>query len=341
MPSKTLLLLHRSARVLTGLSALACAFVVTFGIGSMGKDFLTARIIREPKAPIQWKSFKGDEIRRGVNVPANTHIVFQMPDGLVDIQRETLLGRQGTKVRYWGYCLPQNEDEATISKRQGLPGLMFLSEAERAARARAEAEKRARQSFTLKELPTPEEVERENLRSAAGPQKGKIRHQVELFSSNMLCYLMTEKALSMGLDMDNDLLNDQLEHDIGSNPKVVDSDSDGIRDDIEYTTGTSPFLRDTDGDGLIDGIEDKNFNGRVDKGETDPRIRDSDRDDLCDGLCRIKIKRQEYYVGEDQNLNGKMDPGETDPLVKDTDGDGMYDEIEYMNCLLAGKPKCP
>jgi hypothetical protein len=340
MPSKTLLMMHRGSRVLTALSALACAFVITYGVGSMGGDFFTARIIREPKENIPWKSLKGEEIKRGANIPANTHVVFQMPDGIADVQRETLLGKQGTKIRYWGYCLPQNEDEATISKRQGLPGLIFLSEQERAERARAEAEKRARAGFTVEDLPTPEEIERANLRGAA-PEKGKIRHQVELFSSNMLCYIMTEKALSIALDSDNDQLNDQLERDIGSDPKQIDSDSDGVRDDIEYATGTSPFLRDTDGDGLIEGIEDKNFNGRVDKGETDPRIRDSDRDGLCDGLCRIKIKRQEYYIGEDQNLNGKLDSGETNPLVVDTDGDGQYDEIEYMNCLLAGKPKCP
>jgi hypothetical protein len=341
MPSKTLLFVHRTSRVLTALSALACAFVVTYAVGTAGSGLLLGRIIREPQQQIPWKSIKGDEIKRGVNVPANSHVVFQLPDGIADIQREVLFGKQGTKVRYWGYCLPQNDDEATVSKRQGLPGLLFLSEAERVARAKAEAEKKATQGFSVDDLPTPDEVERAALHEAAGDQKGKIRHQLEIFSANQLCYIMTEKALPMGLDNDGDMLNEQLEKDIGSNAKSTDSDSDGLRDDVEYTTGTSPFLRDTDGDGLIDGIEDKNFNGRTDKGETDPRLRDSDRDNLCDGLCRIKIKRNEYYIGEDQNLNGKVDQGETDPLIQDTDKDGIPDEMEFMSCLLAGKTKCP
>jgi hypothetical protein len=341
MPSRTLLIVHRASRILTGLSALACTFVVTYAMGTAGGQILTGRIIREQKQTVSWKGIKGAEITRGINVPSNTHVVFQMPDAITDVQREVLLGKQGTKVRYWGYCLPQNDDEQLLATRQGLPGLLFLSEAERIARAKVEAEKKARQAFSIDDLPSPEEVERAALHEAAGNQKGKIRHQVEIFSANMICYIMTEKPLPMGLDSDGDMLNEQLERELGSSQKLSDTDSDGLRDDVEYLTGTSPTLRDSDSDGLIDGIEDKNFNGRTDIGETDPRLRDSDRDNLCDGLCRLKIKRNEYYIGEDQNLNGKLDQGETNPLVVDTDKDGIYDEMEYMNCLLAGKPKCP
>lgn len=341
MPSKTIVIAHRVSRALTALSALACTFVIAYGGVQYGSDLFSARLIREKTPEIAWKSIRGADITKGVNLPANTHIVFQMPEGILDIQREVLLGKMGPKVRYWGYCIPQNEDEDTIAARTGLPGLIFLSEAERAARAKLEQENRAKEAFSVNDLPSPEKVREEALRQAAGPQKGAIRHQVEVFSAEMLCYIMTEKALPMALDTDKDGLNDQLEREAGANPKSGDSDSDGLKDEIEYVTGTSMTLRDTDSDGLIDGIEDKNFNGRVNAGETDPRVKDSDRDELCDGLCRFKIKRQEYYIGEDKNLNGKIDKGETDPLKPDTDKDGMPDNIEYLNCLVAGKKNCP
>ena len=341
MPLKPSATAFPAFRILTAGCALSCAFLMAYGIGTAGTSLLGARLIRDKAPVIPWKSIHGIDITRGLNVPPNTHIVFQMPDGIADIQRETLFGKKGATVRYWGYCLPQNDDEATVSKRQGLPGLLFLSEAERAARAAAEQKKLANQGFSVNDLPTPKQIQDASLHAAAGTEKGNIRNQIEVFSANQLCYLMTEQSLSMGLDTDGDTLNDQLEREIGTNPNNPDTDGDGIRDDVEYLTGTSPILRDTDGDGLIDGIEDKNFNGRVDPGETDPRKKDSDRDGLCDGLCRVKIKGQEYYIGEDQNLNGKIDKGETSPLLADTDGNGISDYQEYMNCLLAGKTQCP
>ncbi len=340
MPSHKLLFLHKTAKWLTGLSALACAFTVAYIVGTAGSSLVMARLIRVQQKQIPWKSVKAMNIEQGVDAPADTHVVFQMPDGIADVDRETLFGRQGTKVRYWGYCLPQNEDEETISKRLGLPGLLFLSEAERVARAKAERERLAKIGFSLSDLPTPQQLEEAQLHQAAG-DKPAIRHQLEFFSANMLCYIMTEKALPMGLDADGDALNAKLEASLGTDARNIDSDSDGIDDRTEFETGTSPTLRDTDSDGLIDGIEDANFNGRVDIGETDPRNPDTDRDDLCDGLCRVKIKRQQYFIGEDQNLNGTVDDGETSPLLEDTDEDTILDYEEYLSCLLSGKTQCP
>jgi Tol biopolymer transport system component len=80
-----------------------------------------------------------------------------------------------------------------------------------------------------------------------------------------------------------------------TNPRKRDTDKDGIQDgtelgktkpisprkikgtkikkfrpDLDPKTKTNPLLKDTDGDGKADGKEDKNKNGRRDKGETNP-----------------------------------------------------------------------
>jgi hypothetical protein len=51
---------------------------------------------------------------------------------------------------------------------------------------------------------------------------------------------------------------------------------------------------DTDGDGLPDGVEDRNRNGRRDRGETDPRTRDSDRDHVGDRRDRWPLNRRRH-----------------------------------------------
>jgi hypothetical protein len=43
-----------------------------------------------------------------------------------------------------------------------------------------------------------------------------------------------------------------------------------FRKDRDPKTKTKPKKKDTDGDGRSDGAEDKNHNGRRDKGETNP-----------------------------------------------------------------------
>ncbi|MBI4599559.1 hypothetical protein HY732_01410, partial [Candidatus Uhrbacteria bacterium] len=64
---------------------------------------------------------------------------------------------------------------------------------------------------------------------------------------------------------------------------TTDTDGDGVPDAIEIKTNTNPNNPDTDGDGRLDGQEDRNRNGRVDKGETDPRKADSDGNGVNDG----------------------------------------------------------
>jgi hypothetical protein len=101
-------------------------------------------------------------------------------------------------------------------------------------------------------------------------------------------------------DTDDDGLSDSVEETLGTNPLRLDSDRDGLTDgqelgvrrglpdptgpvtgtdrrrfrrDLDPRSHTNPRRRDTDRDGMPDGREDRNHNGRRDRGETDPRRR--------------------------------------------------------------------
>lgn len=93
-----------------------------------------------------------------------------------------------------------------------------------------------------------------------------------------------------------------------------DSDGDGIPDPREELMGTDPFNPDTDQDGVPDGFEDKNWDGKLDPGETDPKNPDSDGDSTRDGQ-------------EDSDGDGLPDWYEvnTNPKFPDSDEDGWYD----------------
>lgn len=297
-------------------------------------DAILARVIRKPADP-GWLVLEEEQIILGATIPPDTNVVFHLPFTFDSIDRQVLLGLKGTSIRYWGYCFPQNYDPTITSNRTGFPGLMFLSEKERAERRKIELANKT--TFSLQNLPSSNaEIERANAR-----QVGSIRHQIEVFQPGTLCYVMTEAPMAIGLDPDRDGLNDKLEIEIGTDKNNPDSDGDGIIDGTEYTSQTSPTLRDTDGDGIIDGIEDKNWNGRVDMGETDPRTKDTDRDGLCDGMCRIRLSNgQQLYAGEDKNLNGSVDDDETDPLEGASKDDGYGDYQRFLKCILDGKSEC-
>jgi hypothetical protein len=279
-----------------------------------------------------WRIFDQNEVARGVTVPAGTNVSFHIPDNIGTITREVMLGHKGKSVRYWGYCLPANYDEELIESRVGLPGQMFLSEREREFREKTES--RTKRRFSLFHLPR-----KEDLQEGVKP-KGKVRHQMEIFNANMLCYIMTEAPLALGIDTDGDKLNSRIELEAGTNPESPDTDQDGISDGIEVLYRTLPLVRDTDGDGLIDGIEDRNWNGIVDYGETDPRNKDSDKDGICDGMCRIRFNKKDIFLGEDKNLNGIVDSNETDPIKEDSNGDGVTDYQDFLNCQLGVKGAC-
>jgi hypothetical protein len=319
---------------------------VIFGLGAVGlcitalrwtgmTDGLEGYLVRKPLPTYTWKVLGQQEVESGALIPGDTHVVFHLPPTFTRINRETLLGQKGDTTRYWGYCFPENAPRQTVNSRTGFPGLIFLSEKERAVRA-AEAAKKARQYIPGGQLPTKEQAAQLN-----NPAKPALRHQLEVFKPNTMCYIMSDESLSIGLDADNDRLNDELERETGTDNSVPDTDGDGITDGIEYLHALNPLIRDTDNDGIIDGIEDANWNGRAEVGETDPRTRDTDRDGLCDGMCRVRLEKEDLYMGEDKNLNGIVDSGETDPRLYSTKNDGISDETVYLKCIAAGKTTCP
>lgn len=325
MPSVSLHDIQRLCKWSTVTLGALCLVMVAAAFVHPG-DALYARVIRNEQKQMPWRVFEMDEVDKGVSVLQDTNIVFHLPLSMTETPREVLLGHRGKEVRYWGYCFPQNYDPKVVEKRQGLPGLLFLSEKEREIREAINPSLKE-PAFSPFNLPTKREVE-------VPQQFYEIRHQIESFTAGMMCYLMTEATLTLGPDADGDGLNAQLEREIGTNHETPDSDGDGIWDGIEYLGKTNPLLRDTDSDGLIDGIEDKNWNGKINKGESDPKVWDSDRDGLCDGYCRVRLGNgKQVFLGEDLNLNGKLDTNETSPVKLDTDGDTLIDYQERLNCL--------
>lgn len=102
-----------------------------------------------------------------------------------------------------------------------------------------------------------------------------------------------------------------MEHQLESDPALVDTDGDGLPDAVEWLIGTDPTKPDTDGDGVGDGHEDADHDGvnnldEVNRG-TVPTRADTDEDKLTDG--------KEHMLG-------------TNPLVTDTDGDKVGDGTE-------------
>lgn len=326
--------IERALRVASLILGGATAGLIAMSIWQANDATVSAYLVRSRMQEIPWKTLSMQQVASGATIPANTHVFFHLPENFDTIVRETLLGQDGQKARYWGYCFPQNYDPAKVEKRRGFPGLLFLSEKERAVRA--EAERRAQKDFEVFDPPTSEEITERNTTSET-----PIRHQLEVFKPGTLCYIMSDLTLSIGLDEDGDRLNTPLEVRLGTDPRVPDTDGDGIIDGIEYRYHTDPTRRDTDGDGVIDGLEDANWNGRMDRGESDPQVRDTDRDGLCDGYCRTRVGREVIYLGEDKNLNGTLDDHETSPVLPDTDGDGIRDDVEVLTCLAENKQDCP
>ncbi|HVW66448.1 MAG TPA: hypothetical protein VHA78_01820 [Candidatus Peribacteraceae bacterium] len=333
MPSRHLRRLEKTLKWLTvGLGTMTAGFlVVAAANGHLGN--IEAYLVR-PQTVVPWDVINAADVESGTTIPPNTNVVFHLPFTFQQIDANVLLGQKSSQVRYWGYCFPENYDPKTVSIRAGFPGQMFLSEKEQRIRAAQQAANKPQ--FSLVNPPTKQQLELIN-----NDVESVIHNQILFFKPGMMCYIMSEAPLAIGIDPDNDKLNTQLEREIGTDPNNPDTDGDGISDGTEYLTGTNPLLRDTDGDGIIDGIEDKNWNGRIDIGETDPRTKDTDRDGLCDGLCLIRLSNgQQIYAGEDKNLNGKVDSGETDPLKWDSKGDGYSDYMRFLKCLLDGNSTC-
>ena len=327
-----------------GLS-LVFAAVVTHGQEyAIGGAALQGLVIARPQQVQRWRTINEPEVLSGATIPAGINTFFHIPGVVETISREILLGNRGTVTRYWGYCLPSEDDPRNPPQTVGFPGKLFLSEAERQWRAGQEL---------LHGAPTPFRPPRNHKQLF---DSSVIRHQMEEFVGGMTCYIMTEHELALGDDVDDDGVNIQMEKKFLTDPWNPDTDGDGLDDGKEVLLlGTDPLRRDTDGDGLIDGMEDTNLNGYVSTDETDPRTRDTDKDGLCDGYCREYETRRTckdnagsdcinlpfgQWRGEDKNLNGKVDAMESSPLKIDSDGDGIWDEQDFFRCLLDKKTNC-
>jgi hypothetical protein len=100
-------------------------------------------------------------------------------------------------------------------------------------------------------------------------------------------------------DTDGDGIPDGLE--AGVTVPVADPPGDAtgtdlrrFRPDLNPRTRTSPLRRDTDRDGLADGAEDRNRDGRRNRGETDPLSRDTDGDHVKDRVDRRPLDRRRH-----------------------------------------------
>lgn len=319
----------------TTLGALSLTLII-YGFSQSADGDLEGRLLPDHlQNRTEWVTITSQQILSGATIPADTNVIIHIPEEVTKIYRKVLFGRTGDTVRYWGYCFPANLQEAADNPRQGFPGDLFLSEAERAYRRRELMEQRRRTFSIYKNLTEDDLNETQNALAS------RIRHKLEIFTGGSTCYVMTEKSLPVGVDTDGDELNNALERGYGSDIRNPDTDGDGILDGMEvFRDQTHPTKRDTDGDGIIDGIEDANRNGRFDPGETLPTEWDTDRDGLCDGLC--KVNKGQDLRGEDKNLNGIYEPdqGEYDPRTNDSDGDGILDEHEVYLCVLGGGDDC-
>lgn len=310
-----------------------------------------ARLFRSEEP--RWVVYTAEDVDAGVTAPESTNVVFSLPADIGRIARRTLMGVDGTQVRYWGYCYPKDYDPQTGNiGTKGFPGKMFLSEAER--EWREDRIDGGRTPFSIFNPPTRSEI----LRREQSLTGSRIRHQLEVFPEDATCYMMSEHPIPIGTDRDDDLLNSRMEVDQRTELRNPDTDGDGIKDGLEVLKlGTLPLFRDTDGDGVIDGIEDRDRDGRIERGETSPLKQDSDGDGLCDGNCRLgkggricdgfmnataicRTISPGFWTGEDKNLNGVKDSGETDPLKWSTLEDDVSDLQRYYQCLLRDQNNC-
>ncbi len=318
------------------LGTLSLALVV-YGFSQHPSESMEGRLLPQQmrEQQMKWVTLNAEDIMSGATIPQDTNTIIHIPEEVVRITRRTLFGRSGDTVRYWGYCFPHQNEDTTVRNRNGFPGDLFLSEAEREARRQILIQQR-RRTFSVFENLTETD-----LNEAQPDPKSRIRHQKEVFEGGTTCFVMSQKSIPIGIDKDGDSLNSALERAYGSSEDNPDSDADGVEDGLEvFRAGTHPTKRDSDGDGIIDGIEDTNRNGRFEAGETNPMEWDTDRDGLCDGLC--KVNKGQDLRGEDKNLNGIYEPDENeyDPRVVDSDGDGVLDEHEVYLCVINGGDDC-
>ncbi len=124
-----------------------------------------------------------------------------------------------------------------------------------------------------------------------------------LLPSPVPCYGGSQFHTGDYQDKDNDLIPNQLEKSISTDPNIPDTDQDALTDFQEVSLCTNPIVKDTDADGLPDGWEvqfklnplnsedatmdyDSDFSNNLQEyaRNTDPNNRDTDGDFIIDGL---------------------------------------------------------
>lgn len=125
-------------------------------------------------------------------------------------------------------------------------------------------------------------------------------------------------------DPDGDLLPNEEEEAIGSNPYDADTDGDGLSDYLEQREHrTSPLLADSDEDGLSDREE-------ISVHHTNPLSPDSDGDGVADRV-EVEVSGTDPLAA-DTDVDSVPDARElalgSDPRAVDSDKDGLSDAVE-------------
>ncbi len=154
--------------------------------------------------------------------------------------------------------------------------------------------------------------------------------------SDVLSNIDFKAYISAIYNDDENYVNQMYNYYAGVNSgNTSDLDGDGVCDDIEFQLGTDPKLVDTDGDG-IDDLTELMIG-------LDPLQNDIKLDLDSDGLSNIEeIKYGTLLNVPDTDGDGITDYDEiyvykTDPTLTDTDGDGIsdYDELQIgLNPLV-------
>lgn len=130
-----------------------------------------------------------------------------------------------------------------------------------------------------------------------------------------------------GGDRDSDVLTDDLELRVGTDPGRSDTDGDGLTDTFEILDGGephNPLKADTDGDGIRDADEDVDGDGLTALQEqtagTSPISADTDGDGLSDGqeVLTHKTDPREADTDHDDIADGAEIAAGTDPLKAET-----------------------
>ena len=87
----------------TGLGIACLALITTVFLKQEdGHSSLHARLLpAHMRGQSVWKTIGKEEIEKGVTAPADTNIIFHVPDAVDRITMDIFFGNVSTKVRFW------------------------------------------------------------------------------------------------------------------------------------------------------------------------------------------------------------------------------------------------